>query len=98
MHNIEIPHKNKSLSLFHINSCTLNKNFDDIHHLLSHTKKTFYIIAISQVKLESQNKYLYQIIWILIIIILNLLQLRLMQVVPFFNLLIIIYHINVVMI
>ena len=27
MHNIEIPHKNKSLSLFHKNACSLNKNF-----------------------------------------------------------------------
>ena len=25
MHDIEIPHKNKSLSLFHINACSLNK-------------------------------------------------------------------------
>ena len=38
MHNIEIPHKNKSLSLFHINACSLNKNFDDLQHLLSCTK------------------------------------------------------------
>ena len=30
MHNIEIPHKNKSLSLFHINKCSRNKNFDDL--------------------------------------------------------------------
>ena len=30
MHNIEIPYKNKSLSLFHINTCSLNKNFDDL--------------------------------------------------------------------
>ena len=37
-------------------------------------------------KLESQNKYLYQIIWILIIILLNLLQLRLLQVGLFFTL------------
>ena len=37
-------------------------------------------------KLESQNKSLYQIIWILIIILLNLLQLRLLQVVLFFTL------------
>ena len=29
MHNIEIPHKNKSQSLFHINACPLNENFDD---------------------------------------------------------------------
>ena len=39
MHNIVIPHKNKSLSLFHINACSLNKNFDDLQHLLSCTKK-----------------------------------------------------------
>ena len=30
MDNIEIPHENKSLSLFHINACSLNKNFDDL--------------------------------------------------------------------
>ena len=30
MHNIEIPHKNKLLSLFHINKCSRNKNFDDL--------------------------------------------------------------------
>ena len=30
MHNIETPHKNKLLSLFHINACSLNKNFDDL--------------------------------------------------------------------
>ena len=30
MHSIQIPHKNKSLSLFHINACSLNKNFDDL--------------------------------------------------------------------
>ena len=32
--------KNKSLSLFHINACSLNKNFDDLQYLLSCTKKT----------------------------------------------------------
>ena len=37
MHNIEIPHNNKSLSLLHINACSLNKNFDDLQHLLSCT-------------------------------------------------------------
>ena len=39
MHNIEIPHKNKPLSLLHINACSLSKNFDDFQHLLSCTKK-----------------------------------------------------------
>ena len=30
MHNIEIPHKSQSLSLFCINACSLDKNFDDL--------------------------------------------------------------------
>ena len=34
MHNIETPNKNKSLSLFHVNACSINKNFDDLQHLL----------------------------------------------------------------
>ena len=39
MRKIQIPHKNKSLSVFHINACSLNKNFDDLQHLLNCTKK-----------------------------------------------------------
>ena len=35
MCNIEIHHKNKLLSLFYINACSLNKNFDELQHLLS---------------------------------------------------------------
>ena len=38
MHNFETPHKNKPLSLFHINACSLNKYFDDIQYLLRCTK------------------------------------------------------------
>ena len=41
MHTIEIPHKDKPLYLFHINACSLSKNFDDLQHLLSSTKKIF---------------------------------------------------------
>ena len=44
MHNIELPHKNKLLSLFHINTCSLNKNFDDLQHL----------IAISETRITKQ--------------------------------------------
>ena len=51
MHNIEIPHKNKLLSLFHINACFLNKNFDDLQHLLSCTKIFFDIIAVSETRI-----------------------------------------------
>ena len=54
MHNIEIPHKNKSLSLLHINACYLNKNFDDLRHLLNCTKTFFDIIAISETRITKQ--------------------------------------------
>ena len=39
--NIEIPSKNRSLSLFHVNACSVNKNFDDLQHLLSCTNNNF---------------------------------------------------------
>ena len=42
--------KNKSLSLFHINACSLNKNFDD----LNCTKKSFDIIAITETRIPKQ--------------------------------------------
>ena len=54
MHNIEIPHKNKSLSLFHINACSLNKTFDDLQHLLSCTKTKFGIIATIETRITKQ--------------------------------------------
>ena len=54
INNIEIPHKNKSLSLFHINAYSHNKNFDDLQHLLSCTKTKFDIIAISETRITKQ--------------------------------------------
>ena len=54
MHNIEIPHKNKSQSLFRINVCSLNKNYDDLQHLLSSTKNIFDITAISETRITKQ--------------------------------------------
>ena len=54
MHNIEIPYKNKLLSLFHINACSLNKNFDDLQYLLSYTKKKINIIAIGKTRITKQ--------------------------------------------
>ena len=94
MHNIEIPDKNKSLSLFHLNACSLNKNFDDLQHLLSCTRKTFDITAISETRIIKNisllnnlnlNNYSFEFT-----------PTETLQVVPFFTLLII-YHINVVM-
>ena len=46
--------KEKSLALFHINVCSLNKNFDDLQHLLNYTKRSFVIIAISETRITKQ--------------------------------------------
>ena len=54
MCNIEISSKNKSLSLFQINACSLSKNLDDLQHILSCTKTKFDIIAISQTRIRKQ--------------------------------------------
>ena len=54
MHNVEIPHNNKSLFLLHTNACSLNKNFDDLQHLLSCTKKNVDITAISEPRITKQ--------------------------------------------
>ena len=70
MHNIEIPHKNKPLSLFCINTCSLNKNFDDLQHLLSCTKIFFDIVAVSETRITKNvfllnnlnlNNYFYEL-------------------------------------
>ena len=53
MHHIKIPHKNKPLSLFHINACSLSKNFDDLQHLLSCTKKND-IIAVRETRITKK--------------------------------------------
>ena len=46
--------KNKLLSLFHINVCSFNKNFDDLQYLLSCTKTKFDIIAIRETRITKQ--------------------------------------------
>ena len=51
LQNLKITNKSKSLSLFHINACSLSKNFDDLQHLLSCTNKNFDIIAITETRI-----------------------------------------------
>ena len=52
MHIIEIHHKNKSL--FHVNACSLNKNFHDLQHLLSCTKTKFDIKTVTETRITKQ--------------------------------------------
>ena len=69
MHNIEVPNKNKSLFLFHINACSLNKNFNDFKHLMSCTKHNFDIVGVTETRINKQvslldnlnlNNYTYE--------------------------------------
>ena len=47
--------KNKSLFLFHITSCSLSKNFDELQHLLKCTNKSFDIGAISETRIMEKT-------------------------------------------
>ena len=51
LQNLKINNSN-SLSLFHINACSLSRNFDDLQHLLSCTNKIFDIIAITETRIK----------------------------------------------
>ena len=48
---MKIPNKDKLLALFHMNAYCLNKNFDDLQHLLSCTQKNFDVIAINKTRI-----------------------------------------------
>ena len=49
----KIKSKPNSLSLFHLNACSLNKNFDDLEYLIKTTNQTFDVIAISESRIKS---------------------------------------------
>ena len=51
---LKFPNKHKSLALFHINACSLNKNFDDLDHLLKCTNKVFDIVAATETRITKQ--------------------------------------------
>ena len=51
LQTLEFHEKNESLSLFHINACSLSKNFDDLEHLLKCTNKVFDIVAVSETRI-----------------------------------------------
>ena len=53
---MKIPNKKNSLSLFHINACSLSKNFEDLEYLLKTTNTNFDIIAISETRILKNTK------------------------------------------
>ena len=51
LQKLKIPNKENSLSLFHINSCSLNKNFEELQNLLQSTNINFDVIAIKETRI-----------------------------------------------
>ena len=51
LQNLIIANKSKLLSLLHISTCSLSKNFDDLQHLLSCTNKNSDIIAKTETRI-----------------------------------------------
>ena len=49
--SMKISNKNSCLSLFHINTCSLNKSFIDLEYLIESTNINFDIIAISETRM-----------------------------------------------
>ena len=52
---LKFPNKHKSLALFHINACSLNKNFDDLDHLFKRTNKVFDIVVVTETRITKQT-------------------------------------------
>ena len=69
-----------SLSLFRINSCSLNKNFKDLEYLFKATNKNFDVNAINESRILKDTNLSKKLIYLTTL--LKLLQLNLMQVKP----------------
>ena len=59
--SLKIANKNKSLSMFHINTCPLNKNFDDLKQLLECTNKKFDVVAVTETRFARNTSKLCKI-------------------------------------
>ena len=55
LQQLKIPNKEKSLSLFHINSCSLNKNFEELQNLLQSANTQFDVIAITETGIKKNR-------------------------------------------
>ena len=52
-HIQKLKSKPNSLSLFHLNACSLNKNFDHLECLIKTTNQAFDVIAIKESRIKS---------------------------------------------
>ena len=57
----KIANKSKSLSVFLINTCSLNKNLNDLKYLLKCTNKQFDVLAVTETKITRNTSKLCNI-------------------------------------
>ena len=62
LQKLKIPNKENSLSLFHINSCSLNKNFEELQNLLQSTNINFDVIAITETRIPKNVSVTHNIV------------------------------------
>ena len=55
LQKLKIPNKENSLSLFHMNSFSLNKHFEELQNLLQSTNINFDVIAITDTRIPKNN-------------------------------------------
>ena len=58
---LKLYDKKNSLSFFHINACSLNKNFDHLEYILKCTNKSFDIIAVSETRISKKTSLTFNI-------------------------------------
>ena len=61
IHSLKAANKDKSLSMFHANACSLNKNFEDLEHLLKCINKKFGVVAVSENRITRNTSKLCNI-------------------------------------
>ena len=59
--SLKVANKNKPLSMFHINVCSLNKIFNDLEYLLKCTNKKFNVVAVSETRITRNTSKLFNI-------------------------------------
>ena len=59
--SLKFPQKEKSLSFFNINACSLNKNFDVLVYLLKCTNKNFDTIAVRETRISAKASIIFNV-------------------------------------
>ena len=59
--SLKVVNKSKSLSMLHINACSLSKNFDDLGYLPKYTNKKIDVVAVTETRINRNTSKLCNI-------------------------------------